>query len=46
MVSFAVMFIGEFTCLLDIGIYTMLICFLLYYFFGITESSTFKLHGL
>jgi hypothetical protein len=26
---------GDFSCLLDIGIYTTLICFLLYYFFGI-----------
>jgi hypothetical protein len=42
----AVLFSGEFTYLLDIGIYTTLICFLLSYFFGITESTTFNLHGL
>jgi hypothetical protein len=40
----AVLFSGEFSYLLDIGIYTTLICFLLYYFFGI--SSTFHLHSL
>jgi hypothetical protein len=42
----AVPFIAELSYLLDIGIYTTLICFLLYYFFGITESTTFNLHGL
>jgi hypothetical protein len=42
----AVLFIGEFSYLVDTGIYTTLICFLLYYFFGIAESTTFYLHGL
>jgi hypothetical protein len=35
---------GDLSYLLDIGIYTTLICFLLYYFFGI--SFTFDLRGL
>jgi hypothetical protein len=44
--TLAVLFIGEFSYLLDIGIYATLICFLLYYFFGIAECTPFNLHGL
>jgi hypothetical protein len=39
----ALLVAGDLSYLLDIGIYTTLICFLLYYFFGI--SSTLNLHG-
>jgi hypothetical protein len=41
-----VLVIGEFSYLLDIGIYTTLICFLIYYFFGISKSTTVNSHGL
>jgi hypothetical protein len=41
-----VLCIGEFSYSPDIGIYTTLIGFLLYYFFGIAQSTTFNLHGL
>ena len=40
----ALLLAGDVSYLLDIGVYTTLICFLLYYFFGI--FSLYELHSL